>query len=267
MDELQRDLAPISSAAWAEIDAMAKRVLRVNLAARKLVDFNGPRGWEKASVKVGRVDPLPAPLKGVEGKLRRVQPLVELRSDFELARAELDNVARGARDPDLEPLIEAATRLARAEDGAIFHGYKAAGIRGIIDNSPHKPLPISEDYQAYPGLVAEAERILRQSGVDGPFAIALGPRCYAGLMQATRGGYPLFELIRRILDGPVVWAPAVDGAVVLSMEGGDFQLTVGSDISIGYASHDVEKVRLYFVESLTFQVFTPEAAVALSYSS
>ncbi|HYC22445.1 MAG TPA: family 1 encapsulin nanocompartment shell protein [Candidatus Bathyarchaeia archaeon] len=266
MDDLLRGLAPITPAAWGEIDAMAKRVLRVNLAGRKLVDFQGPRGWGKASVKVGRVDPLPAPMKGVDGKLRRVQPLVELRSDFELSRAELDNVARGARDPDLEALVEAATRIARAEDTAIFHGYKAAGIRGIIDSSPHKPLPISEDYQAYPGLVAEAERMLRQSGIDGPFAIALGPRCYSGLMQATRGGYPLFELVRRMLEGPVVWAPAVDGAVVVSAEGGDFQLTVGSDLSIGYASHDAEKVRLYFVESLTFQVFTPEAAVVLSYS-
>jgi uncharacterized linocin/CFP29 family protein len=267
VDELLRDLAPISSEAWREIDVMATRVLKVNLAGRKLVDFNGPRGWRKASIKIGRVDAVAAPIEGVEGAIRRVQPLVELRAAFELSRAELDNAARGAADPDLAPLTDAATRIARAEDTTIFRGYSAAGIRGIGPTSPHQPLSISNDYQSYPALVAEAERVMRLAGVDGPFAIALGPRCYAGLMQASRGGYPVFEQIQNMLEGPVVWAPAVDGAVVLSIEGNDFELTVGRDLSIGYTSHDAATVQLYFLESLTFQVLTPEAAVPLVYTS
>jgi len=57
---------------------------------------------------------------------------------------------------------------------------------------------------------------------------------------------------------------SVDGAVVVSQRGGDFLLEVGEDLSIGYDSHDAEAVRLYLVESLTFRVLTPEAAVPLT---
>ena len=63
----------------------------------------------------------------------------------------------------------------------------------------------------------------------------------------------------------MVWAPAVDGAVVLSQRGGDFELTVGEDFSIGYRSSDAASVDLYIEESLAFRINTPEAAVHLAY--
>jgi uncharacterized linocin/CFP29 family protein len=72
-------------------------------------------------------------------------------------------------------------------------------------------------------------------------------------------------VVKHIVDGPIIWAPAVNGAVVLSTRGGDFELTVGRDLSIGYASHTDAVVRLYLTESMTFRVLTPEAAVALVY--
>jgi uncharacterized linocin/CFP29 family protein len=267
VNDLRRELAPLSASAWKAVDEEAVRVLELKLAARKLVDFDGPAGTTSASVNLGRVSALPrGPVDGVEGWQRQVQPLVELRTFFELSRAELDDVERGRKDPDLEPLIEAATRMAHAEDNAVFHGYAPGGIQGIDECSPHGALPISEDYEAYPQTVAEATRLLRVSGVAGPYAIALGPRCFSGLMQATaHGGYPVLELVRRVIDGPVVWAPAIDGAIVLSQRGGDFELTIGQDLSIGYHSHSESRVRLYLAETMTFRVLTPEAAVALVY--
>jgi uncharacterized linocin/CFP29 family protein len=269
VNNLRRELAPVSAIAWKAIDEEAVRVLELKLAARKLVDFDGPAGAASASVNLGRVSPLPrGPVDGVEGWQRQVQPLVELRTFFELSRVELDDVERGRKDPDLEPLIEAATRMAHAEDAAAFHGYAPGGIRGIDECSPHEALRISEDYEAYPQRVSEATRLLRVSGIAGPYAIALGPRCFSGLMQATaHGGYPVLELVRRMIDGPVVWAPAIDGAIVLSQRGGDFELTIGQDLSIGYHSHDESRVRLYLAETMTFRVLTPEAAVALVYRS
>jgi uncharacterized linocin/CFP29 family protein len=57
----------------------------------------------------------------------------------------------------------------------------------------------------------------------------------------------------------------MEGAVVLSLRGGDFQLSVGQDFSIGYLNHSADTVRLYIQESFTFRVNTPEAAVALRY--
>lgn len=268
MNHLHRELAPISAETWEVIDSEAARVLKLHLAARKLVDFRGPLGWTESSIGLGRIEPMPStPADGVTGGLRRVRPFVELRADFELPRAELDDIARGAKDPDLEPLIEAAKRIARAEDRSVFYGYRPAAIEGICERSPHPPLRVTEQYEEYPATVVEAINALRAAGVDGPFAIALGPRCYPGLMRATgRTGYPILDLVSRLVEGRIVWAPALDGAVVVSLRGQDYQLTVGQDLSIGYAEHDAKRVRLYLMETFTFQVLAAEAAVTLSYS-
>jgi len=267
VNNLRRELAPISSAAWAAIDDEARRVLKLKLAGRKVVDFKGPLGPEGAAVNTGRLAPIKGgPVAGVEALRRDVLPLVQLNTTFELSRAELDAIERGADDPDLDALIEAATRIARAEDTAVFHGYAAGGIRGMEDASPHPKLKIADDYLTYPKNVAEALRLLRLAGVDGPYAIALGPRCYTGLMQATGdGGYPALQVVKRIVEGPIIWAPAVNGAIVLSTRGDDFELTVGRDLSIGYLRHTDTAVTLYFTETMAFRVLTPEAAVALVY--
>lgn len=80
-------------------------------------------------------------------------------------------------------------------------------------------------------------------------------------------GYPAIRHVERIIDGPIVWAPALMGAPLLSLRGGDFELAVGRDVSIGYLDHDLSSVRLYLEESLTFQLITPEAAVPLQAGS
>ncbi|HME93758.1 MAG TPA: family 1 encapsulin nanocompartment shell protein [Methylomirabilota bacterium] len=267
MNNLRRELAPISSEAWREIDAEASRVLKLKLAGRKLVDFDGPLGPTAAAVNTGRRESLGrAPIADIEASRRQALPLIELRSYFELSREEMDAVERGAEDPELQPLIDAATRIAFAEDTAIFHGYATGGIKGIDEASVHPILPIPDDYQEYPRCIAEATRLLRLAGVDGPYAIAMGPRYYTGLTQAVGdGGYPVLNVVRKLVDGPLVWAPAVNGAVVVSLRGGDFELTIGTDLSIGYQSHTDTTVRLYLIETMAFRVLTPEAAVALAH--
>src|SRR5580698_1419870 len=116
MNHLFRDKAPITEAGWAEIEKEAKRTLRTLLAARRVVDFRGPLGWDDSDVELGRVE-----------------PLVELRIPFDMSRAELDAIDRGARDPDLDAVTAAAREIAIAEDRSIFHGYKAAQITGICE--------------------------------------------------------------------------------------------------------------------------------------
>jgi uncharacterized linocin/CFP29 family protein len=266
MNDLLRELAPVSEAAWEEIEEEAKRTLKLTLAARKLVDFRGPLGWDASAVSVGRTQALNELQGRVQARLRHVQPLVELRTPFELSREELEAVGRGARDPDLDAVREAAHNAALAEDRAVFHGQSAAAIQGIVEAASDSTLPLSEDYEAYPASVAEAINELRSTGISGPYAIALGPRCYTGLTKTTKGGYPVIEHVRRLLDGPIVWAPGVDGAVVLSVRGDDFELVVGQDFSIGYLSHTATAVTLYLQESFTFRVLTPEAAIPLAYA-
>jgi uncharacterized linocin/CFP29 family protein len=269
MDHLRRELAPVSEQAWELIEEEASRTLKNFLAARPFVDVTGPLGWGKSTVSRGRVRPaVPSPAEHVVADLREVQPLVELRTPFELARDELDAADRGAPDPDLQPVVDAARRAALAEDGAIFHGYEAGGIAGITPSSPHAPLEISDDYDDYPGIVARAVAKLRTAGVGGPYGIALGNTCYTGVIETTEhGGYPVLEHIRTILGGPIAWAPGVNGAVVLSLRGGDYELVSGQDFSIGYRTHDETTVELYVEESFTFVVRDDRAAVALVYPS
>jgi uncharacterized linocin/CFP29 family protein len=265
MNHLLRPLAPISDAGWNMLDEEARQRLAPALAARKLVDFSGPYGWEYSATNLGRVAPAPsAPCEGVTGLRRQVLPLVEVRADFELALNELRDADRGAADTDLEALDKAAHQIAVAENIAVFHGWHGV-MAGIEEASPHEPIPLGDAPDKYPRPVAAAIERLLQNGISGPYGLALGGEEYRRVVQtAENGGYPLLEHLRKILEGPIIWAPGVRGAVVVSQRGGDFLYESGQDLSIGYTSHDGDAVRLYLEESFSFHVATPEAALALS---
>jgi uncharacterized linocin/CFP29 family protein len=265
MSHLLRAQAPISDAGWDLLDREARERLTPALAARKLVDFSGPHGWEHSATNLGRTTELAAtPGEGVTGLARRVLPLVELRADFELSRAELRDADRGADDADLEALDVAAHRIAAAENVAVFHGWQGA-IVGIGEASPHEQGQLGDAAGEYPRQVAGAVERLLGSGITGPYGLALGREPYRRVIEtAEHGGYPLLDHLRKILEGPIVWAPGVGGAVVVSLRGGDFLLESGQDHSIGYDSHDGDSVRLYLEESFSFHVATREAAVALA---
>ena len=265
MNHLLRELAPITDAGWEELEDEARQHLSVHLAARKLVDFSGPHGWERSSTNLGRTEPLsPTPVEGVDARRRRVLPLVETRAWFSLSRAELELVDKGAVDVDLDPLDDAARRIALAENTAAFNGWAQAGITGIAEASPHDALPLTEDMNACPDQVAAAVEILMSNGIEGPFGLALAPDVYKRVVETTeRGGYLLFDHLRKITGGPLVWAPGANGGLVVSLRGGDFLLECGQDLAIGYHAHDADSVHLYLVESFSFRVATPEAAVVL----
>jgi uncharacterized linocin/CFP29 family protein len=263
-DHLLRRHAPISERNWGEIDDEARERLSPALAARRLVDFDGPQGWDHSSVGLGRVEAPLARSDDLEAQVRRVLPLVELRAWFGVSRAELRAGDRGAVDVDFEELDAAASRIAVSENTAVFHGWADAGIEGITEATPHKPRERSVDFNEYPRCVARAVELLLRSGVGGPYGLALGGEDYTGVVEtAEHGGYPLFDHLRKILGGPIVWAPGVEGAVVLSQRGGDFLFDSGQDLSVGYDTHDDGQVRLYIEESFAFRVATPEAAVAI----
>jgi uncharacterized linocin/CFP29 family protein len=266
MNHLLREHAPITEVGWSVIDDEARERLTPPLAARKLVDFAGPHGWEHSATNLGRTTALAsAPVEAVTAAQRRVLAIVELRAPFVVARDELRDADRGAEDVDLAALDAAAHRIATAENRAVFHGWEAAGITGIAQATTQEPIALGDDCDVYPRHVARAVEALLQAGIAGPYGLALGPEAYTRVQETTEhGGYPLFDHLRKIIGGPLAWAPGVDGAVVVSQRGGDFLFDCGEDLSIGYDAHDAENVDLYFVESFTFRVATPEAAVALS---
>ena len=176
----------------------------------------------------------------------------------------MDDVERGAQDPDWQPVKDAAKKIAFAEDRAVIEGYAAAGITGIRASSSNPALTLPGEARDYPNAVSQAVSALRLAGVGGPFSLLLSADAYTMVTETSDHGYPIREHLARVIDGEIIWAPAIDGALLISGRGGDFELRLGQDLSIGYLSHDADSVQLYFQESLTFLVYTAEASVSLA---
>ncbi|MGA9885643.1 MAG: family 1 encapsulin nanocompartment shell protein [Candidatus Acidiferrales bacterium] len=266
MNNLHRELAPISDAAWAQIEEETSRTLKRYLAGRRVVDVRGPGGMELSAVGTGHLHEIAASKKGILARQREVKALVELRVPFELNRQTINDVARGANDSDWQPAKDAARQIAYAEDGAIFDGYDAAGIVGIRQGTSNPKMSLPADVREYPDAIAHGLSQLRLVGVNGPYAVLLGAAAYTALAETSDQGYPVLEHVKRLVKDQIFWAPAIEGAVVLTTRGGDFDLHIGQDVSIGYLSHTETVVRLYLQESLTFLLLTAEAAVALAQS-
>jgi uncharacterized linocin/CFP29 family protein len=265
MNNLHRELAPISAAAWSEIEEEARRTFKRHVAGRRVVDVADPAGPTLSAVSTGHLTDLASPADGVIAGSRSSQPVVELRVPFTVARQAVDDVERGAKDSDWQPVKDAARKIAFAEDRAIFGGYQPAGITGLRDGSSNPELSLPADVKDYPITVSQAVSALRLAGVDGPYTLLLSAEDYAAVSETADHGYPIYEHVARVLDGDIIWAPAIEGAFVLSTRGGDFELHLGQDLSIGYAKHDATSVELYFHESMTFSTYTSEAVVALTH--
>jgi len=263
MNNLHRELAPISDAAWAQIEQEATRTLKRYLAARRVVDVPDPKGATLAAVGTGHTKPIDAPSDGVQAVRRAVNAVVELRVPFTLTRAAIDDVERGSEDSDWQPLKEAARTIAFAENRAIFDGYAAADIGGIRPGASNEPVPLPTAVAGYPAIVAQAVDRLRLAGVEGPYRLVLGDDPFTAISGGSEEGYPVLQHINRLVDGDIIWAPGITGGVVLTTRGGDFELDLGQDLSIGYLSHTAEVVELYLQESFTFRLLTSEAAVSL----
>jgi uncharacterized linocin/CFP29 family protein len=264
MNNLHRELAPVSDAAWAQIEEETTRTLKRYLAGRRVVDVPSPGGVALAAVGTGHLRPISAPEESIIARQREVKPLVELRVPFELSRQMIDDVERGSDDSDWQPAKDAAKKIAFAEDRAIFNGYAAADIQGIRErtSNPIKTLPA--EVRDYPDAVAQALSQLQLMGVNGPYSVLLGAAEYTALAETRDHGHPVLEHVRRIVDGKLTWAPAIEGAVVLTTRGGDFMLSLGQDVSIGYLGHTDSVVQLYLQETFVFRVLTTEPAVSLS---
>jgi uncharacterized linocin/CFP29 family protein len=263
MNNLHRELAPISDAAWADIEEETTRTLKRHLAGRRVVDVHSS-GVGLSAVGTGHLKTIAAPGDGILARQRDVKALVEFRVPFELDRQQIDDVERGANDSDWQPAKEAAQKIAYAEDRAIFEGYAAAGIVGIREgtSNPLKMLPV--EVRQYPDAIAQALSQLRLVGVNGPYSVLLGADAYTALAETSDNGYPVLEHIKKLVKDEIIWTPAIAGAFVLTTRGGDFDLHIGQDVSIGYLDHSDSVVRLYLQETLTFLLLTTEAAVALT---
>ncbi len=263
-DNLHRELAPISDAAWAQIEEETARTLKRYLAGRRVVDVPGAGGSMLSAVGTGHLRSITPPASGILARQREVKALVELRVPFELTREAIDDVERGRERFRLAARQGRRQNDAFAEDGAIFEGYVDANIEGIRQGTSNPVMTLPSDVRDYPDAIAQALSQLRLAGVNGPYAVLFGEEAYTLLAETRDHGYPVLDHVKRLVRDEIIWAPAIAGAFVLTTRGGDFELDIGQDVSIGYSSHSDTAVRLYLQESFTFRLLTSEAAVALA---
>jgi uncharacterized linocin/CFP29 family protein len=262
VNHLYRELAPMSELAWDAVEDEARRSIRHFLAGRHLFPLEGPHGYRTEAVPTGQVAPI-GELEGASAAVLRPSPMVELRTSFSLSRRDIEVLDRGG-DVDLEQVVEGSRRIAGAEDRLVFDGVDAVGIMGAAASSPYDVVAREGAIEAFPGAVARAVEQLRAAGVDGPYGIGLGPQLHQDVLAATEHGYPVVNHLRRIIEGPIVWAPTLGaGAVVVSMRGDDFAIHSGLDFSIRYRAHDREWVELELIETVTFRNKGPDAAIRI----
>ncbi len=264
MNNLHRELAPISDAAWGEIEEEAARTFKRNLAGRRVVDVQGPDGVGLASVATGHRGTAVTTPDGVQARQREVAHVVEFTVPFVVQREDVDDVERGSLDSDWQPVKDAAKQLAFAEDRAIFTGFADGGIQGIAETTSNTRMTLPEDAREFPDVVAQGMTQLRLAGVEGPYHLVVSADAYTRLNETRDHGYPVYEQVARQLESRIVWAPAIEGAVLLSTRGGDYDLHLGQDTSIGYQHHDDESITLYLTESFTFRPLTEEASVVFT---
>lgn len=261
MDILRKSLAPISDKAWEKINEEAKGTLSTTLSARKIIDVAGPMGFDFAAAPTGRLDiPKNQGKDGVHYGIHKVMPLVEARIPFELDIWELDNVARGNEDIDLDNLIEAAKKIARFEDEIIYKGFKPAHIDGLLNISGHKGIQLTGNHNNLVDLLSQAIIAFRNKAVEGSYNLVVSHELYK-YINSFNMDYPLRKHIETIINGKIIFSDNIDNAILVANRGGDFRLTLGQDFSIGYESHNKQKVQLYFTESFTFQVLDPSAVI------
>jgi len=264
MDILKRELAPLTAKAWEEINDEAKTIFNSLLSARRFNDINGPKGFKYASVSLGRLNIAEnEEVDGVRYGIHEVMPLIEVRVPFSLDIWELDNLERGAKEIDLDGLEKAANKLARFEEETIYQGFDRAGITGMSDSSMHEPLNYPDDPEEVPQVVSEALTLLHNASVEGPYALVVSSDKWQKI-SGMHKGYPLKKQIERLIGGPIIRSPFIDNGYVVSQRGGDFEMTIGQDIAIGYEHHDSKTVQLFFTESFTFRVLDDRALVSLA---
>jgi uncharacterized linocin/CFP29 family protein len=259
MDILKKELAPLSTRVWEEIESRAAEILRSRLSARKVVRVDGPKGWNFTAVPEGRLD-LVDDTGDVKAGVFRVAPLSEARVRFTLNRWEMDNLNRGAKDIDLDSLDAAVEKIADFEEKAIYHGFKAGGIVGLSEAAVHQPVVFGKDGSSIMESVSVALITLRASHAQGPCTLVVGTKAWMALNKEIQG-IPLIERIERLIGGSVVHSLAIDGAFLLPYDNENLELTVGQDFAIGYESHDTKDVTLFLTESFTFRVLDPNLIV------
>ncbi|MGD9596012.1 MAG: family 1 encapsulin nanocompartment shell protein [Wolinella sp.] len=266
MDILRRENAQFPASIWSAIEKEAGLVFGKHLTGRKVVDFKGGLGIGFSSLPTGRVISSKEKLGEASVGVRMNTPVIELKIPFSFPESEVEAILREANAFDISSIEKAAKKVCVAENELLFYGLKKEGIEGLIPSIPHKPIKAKGD-EILPA-VAEGIKELVNSEIEGPYALLIQPQYFGKLFGvAGNSGYPLTLKLAELLQGNnIIVAPALkSGALLVSLRGGDYELYSGMDIGVGYIEKKSTNHELFFFETLTFRINTPEASIAIEW--
>ena len=262
MEWLRRSAAPLSEKVWKEVDDIATSMFKQTVVARRIVDFDGPRGWNHVATQLGTFKP--SKPSNASGKVRFSLPdvmlLTELRADFTLPWADIDIFERVGPTLESKSIEESSREMALAEDTLVFFGSSSSP--GLLTHHDTPRVALSD--WSLPGRVVTdllaAVQKLDTLGIKGPYEAVLSPQHYYSYLRQTGegGAYPAAKQLGIVIE-KVYNSPVIDGAVLFSTRGSDFLVTVGGDFTVGYRWHDDTAVHLFCVETLAAQLLTAEA--------
>lgn len=249
---LYRELAPITSEVWEEIDERASIVLKNFLSARRVFSVQGPKGFDYNVLSEGRLTNI-TQADGLSYGNYEVLPLTESRVEFDIERWELDNLLRGAKDIDYGPLEDAMKKMALFEENTIYNGLDNAMIKGLKNSVETDEIPFGYEPTEIMEAIAEGVIQLNNAYAQKPYTLIVGVDAYKRIL-AKEKGYPLDKRIQELIDGKIIISHVVDTAYLVPYNHDDLELTIGKDFSIGYVSHSSKSVKFFASESFTFRV-------------
>lgn len=261
MDILKKSIAPITTNTWEEIEDTAREAIVSRLTARRVLKVLGPKGLDYNAVGEGRLENL----KGDPSKAEvctgtyKMKHLIEARISFEMSKWELDNIERGAKDVDFDPLEEAAKKLALFEEDAIYNGYPDGDIVGFSEAAGHK-MKLGKTGEEILKNIGEAKYKLFSSFAEGPFDLIVSPEAYQKINTIYEGAN-LYQVIEKLIGGTIIRSQVVKGAFLIPHFDDDLEFTVGQDFAVGYEGESQENVRLFLTESFTLRILDEDKIV------
>jgi uncharacterized linocin/CFP29 family protein len=264
MDVLRRDSARLPERVWKALDEAVAQSARHVMSARRIATFDGPRGWDYFAAPLGTM----TACRTADGKASVCVPevalLAEIRAEFSLSWAAVEAFERGGPTLDTASAEAAAREVALGEDRLALHGEPIGAGFLASKESPRRRLEDWRRPEAVLTDLLQAVETLDKLGIAGPYEAILAPgRYYAYLRAAEEGGYPIARHLKDVLGAVHRSQVLADGGGMFATRGGDFVLTVGGDLSVGYRSHDQEVLHLFCVETVAGQMLTPQAVCLL----
>ena len=260
MDYLNRSQAPFGADLWRRIDEAAIEAARDALTGRRFLEVDGPYGVGLTSIEIGNDDYCRDPGPGEAGAvMSRAISVPMLRKSFRLSVRRIASSTDQGQPLNLDPVEDAAEAVAAREEEMIYYGNPDFGLEGLLSARGRHEIE-GGDWanidQALQDVLAAVNR-LDESGLRGPYALALSPRLYNSLFRRYDGSDVLqLEHISRVCTVGIFKAP-IEGGVLIDPRVG--VLVIGQDLRAGYGSHDGIHHHLYLSESLVLRIDDPKA--------